>query len=67
MRARWLVPQIGTDAIKVIHNLSIFDGEFADKSLGAVEARVQHIRESEFTVLEPQYGNVGDRTRREVP
>jgi hypothetical protein len=51
MRTPWSIPQISTNAIEVIDDLSAYDGEFADESFVAVETCVQHISEAEFALV----------------
>jgi len=47
----WEIPEIGADAVQVVDDFSVFDREFADQLLGAVEACIQHVGEAELTLL----------------
>src|SRR5260370_11936790 len=60
------VPGVGADAVQIVDDLAILDGEFADQLFLPVEARVDHIRETEVPFLQTEDGDVGDRTLGEI-
>src|SRR6202453_2668151 len=60
MRAGWRCPQLGTDPVQIVDNLSILDRKFTDQLLLAVQASVDHIGETKFAVFHTEHGNIGD-------
>src|ERR1700678_907132 len=60
MGAGWRCPQLGTDPVQVVDNLSILDRQFTDQLLLAVQASVDHVGETKFAVFHTEHGNIGD-------
>jgi hypothetical protein len=66
MGAGWRCPQVGTDPIQVVDNLSVFDGQFTDQLLLAIQACIDHVGEAKlagFDMATTQQQIVG-RSRR---
>src|ERR1700722_17700595 len=63
---RWRCPQVRTDPIQIVDDLSIFDRQFADQLLLAVQASVDHVGEAEVPIFDAEYRNIGDRALGEI-
>ena len=57
-----LIPPFAGDSVQVLDNSSAANGKLANKFLGAVHARAQHINEAELALLHAQNCDVGRRT-----
>ncbi len=62
MRTGRCCPQIRTDPIQVVHDLSILDGQLADQLLFSIQPPVHHIRKAKIPWLYAEHRNVRDRT-----
>ena len=60
VRTGRLIPQISADAVEVIDDLSVLDGQFADELLVAIETFVQHVGEAELAFFKPQNRDIRD-------
>src|SRR5271165_5111013 len=62
----WRRPQVGTDAIQVIYDLSVLDRKLAKQLLLAIEAFVHHVSKAKIAVFHAEHRDICDRTLREI-
>ena len=55
-----LIPSLRFHAVEVVDDLAVFDGEFRDELLRAIDACVLHVGETVVTFFYAQHGYVGD-------
>src|ERR1700736_621861 len=62
----WFVPQLRFHSVEVVDDLSVFDGEFGDQLLCAIDACILHVSEAVVAFFYAQHRYVGDGALREI-